>query len=153
MGRGSASGGRSSKSGGRKAGTAGSGVPIISKNRDGSLNPDIYTAEGDTVYKRDADGRLLLPKTFKFEKGVDVSAARLTPKKAIEIVNSGGGKWLSPDVVVTRAAQLVLLDHDIRRNGKPMQSRYAGKDAITGKSFGVGTRIIYLSGSGTIINE
>ena len=48
-------------------------------------------------------------------------------------------------------ARIAWLDNMIRTQGKRMESRYPGKDAITGEEFDAGAEIYWLRGHGAVI--
>lgn len=86
------------------------------------------------------------PTTFDIV-GVEVSNAKITPEKALEIaLSTTAAQYLTMKQKVKEAASNVVYDHIIRTSGKEMESKFDGSDAITGQTFAAGTKIIFFGG-------
>lgn len=86
------------------------------------------------------------PTTFELV-GCDTSNAKITPEQALAITQAA--QYSSPIRQYKDAAALVQYDHVIRTNGKEMESKFDGTDAVTGEAFQAGTKIIFFSGNRT----
>lgn len=104
----------------------------------GFKNGEIKT--GDEWYDDD-----FAPTTFEIA-GVDTGSAKVTPEQALVYAKAS---YQTQKQLFKDAAGLVLYDHVVRSNGKEMESKFDGTDAVTGEAFKAGTKIIFFAGSRT----
>lgn len=79
---------------------------------------------------------------------VDISCSKYSTSQWVALAKKQcerAGKDFGPNEITNIMSKLIM-DHSIRKNGKPMMSKFSGKDAVSGKPYEAGTEIIYHGG-------